>query len=107
MGKYEYSPDVLIQNAWSGSSELVWLLLAAVLVFCCIATRIISGFQSRVDSKTEQPQSVKTLPYWFPWLGHSLSFIWDHVSFTEKTRSVSLSTTELALCDLIGAIEII
>ncbi|KAB8214357.1 cytochrome P450 [Aspergillus novoparasiticus] len=86
MSKDGLSPDGPIQNAWSGSSELVWPLLATVLVLCCIATRIISGFQSRVDSKTEQPQSVKTLPYWFPWLGHSLSFIWDHISFTEKTR---------------------
>lgn len=107
MGKDGLSTDGLIQNAWSGSSELVWPLLATVLVLCCIATRIISGFQSRVDSKTEQPQSVKTLPYWFPWLGHSLSFVWDHVSFTEKSRSVSISATTLTLCGLTGVIEII
>ncbi|KAE8378709.1 cytochrome P450 [Aspergillus bertholletiae] len=86
MGKYDASSDDLIQNAWNAPSELAWPLLAAVLVFCCIATRIISGFQSRVDSTTEQTQSVKTVPYWFPWLGHSLSFIRNHVGFTEKAR---------------------
>ncbi|KAE8384418.1 RNA12 protein-domain-containing protein [Aspergillus alliaceus] len=76
----------LIQSVWNSSSGLVWPLLTAVLVFCCIATRITSGFRSRVASKTEKPQSVRTVPYWLPWLGHSASFMWNHVSFTEKAR---------------------
>ncbi|KAE8348107.1 cytochrome P450 [Aspergillus coremiiformis] len=86
MSKFELSPDGLIQTIRSSSSELVWPLLGATLVFCCIATRIISGIQSRVGDQPGQSQSIRTVPYWFPWLGHSISFMWNHVKFTEKAR---------------------
>ena len=85
MAKYE-SPHGLIQSARDGLSELTWTTCLAVLVFTCIATRLISGLQSRRESASAEPRASRLAPYWFPWIGHGLSFVWDHVSLFESLR---------------------
>ncbi|KAE8146134.1 cytochrome P450 [Aspergillus avenaceus] len=98
IGKYEEELQLLgtlPKQPWELSTRTEWLLQKVygsqnkitIVLFLCIATRIITGVQSRPGtSKTEQPQSVKIVPYWLPWLGHSLSFIRDHVNFTKNAR---------------------
>ncbi|KAL2808162.1 cytochrome P450 [Aspergillus granulosus] len=53
------------------------LVVTSVLIF----TRILSGLQGRAG-----PRQPRTVPYWIPWLGHSLSFARNHIDFLKRTR---------------------
>lgn len=70
--------------------EWVWPTLLAILLFSCLATRVITGLKSWPDKRTDAglPRAVKVVPYWLPWLGHSIAFGWDHINFVRRTRFV-------------------
>ncbi|KAL5360195.1 cytochrome P450 [Aspergillus floccosus] len=87
MGEYEITKDVLIQTARNNLTALGWTALCAV-VLICISTRVITGLQSRPDesSKISDGRPVRTVAHWVPWLGHGISFVWDHVALIEKAR---------------------
>jgi hypothetical protein len=87
MGEYEITKDVLIQTARNNLTALGWTALCAAALICII-TRVITGLQSRTDgsSKTSDARPVRTVAYWIPWLGHGISFVWDHISLIEKAR---------------------
>lgn len=87
METFETSPHGLIQAARDGLSEMTWTTFLAVLVFSCIATRVISGLQGRQrEQDSNEPRTSRLAPYWFPWFGHGFSFIWNHVSLFETLR---------------------
>ncbi|PWY65313.1 cytochrome P450 [Aspergillus heteromorphus CBS 117.55] len=69
-------------------SRLGWPGMIALLVFVCVATRLITGFQSRARRAPDggQPRPVRTVPYWIPWLGHGPAFAWNHVNLIQKAR---------------------
>lgn len=90
MAPYNISMHGLIQAARDGLSELTWTTIVALFIFSCIATRLISGLQSRqrVDDPAE-PRTSRLAPYWLPWIGHGISFLWDHVGLLGSLRFVS------------------
>lgn len=96
MAIHELSAQGLIQTARDGLSELTWTTTLAVIVFSCIATRIISGLQSRqrVHDPTE-PRTSRLAPYWFPWVGHGISFLWDHLGLLGSLRFVLAFVSEI------------
>ena len=73
-----------------GLSSTTWTVIAAVFIAVGIVTRTITGFQSRSGAviDTEAPRSARMTPYWFPWLGHSLSFTWDHAKCIQRSMLV-------------------
>ncbi|PTU20898.1 hypothetical protein P175DRAFT_0438127 [Aspergillus ochraceoroseus IBT 24754] len=75
---------ILRKAFWDNLLHVKWLPLALILTLVSVAivTRLASGFHSRSDRTSE----VKMVPYWIPWLGHSLSFAGNHVRFLEKAR---------------------
>lgn len=81
-------PDGLIQAIQDGLANATWkTVVVAFLVILCIATRIITGLQSSHGVKDAgETRPVRMAPYWFPWLGHGLSFAWDHASCIKKAR---------------------
>ena len=83
-------PGDLIRLVRDGLASIGWPTLAAILVSICVATRLITGFQSRLRGTPEagHPRPVRTVPYWLPWLGHGPAFAWDHVSLIQKSRCV-------------------
>lgn len=44
------------------------------LMFICIFTRLSTGSKFKQESTKVQSQFISVLPYWIPWIGHSLSF---------------------------------
>lgn len=89
MEKYEASPHGLIQTVRNGLPQLTWSTFLAVLVFSCIATRVITGLQCRHhEHDPTEPRTARLAPYWAPWIGHGLSFIWDHVKLLSGIRLV-------------------
>ncbi|KAN0075935.1 Cytochrome P450 [Elaphomyces granulatus] len=65
------------------------LQLIAVLIFSCIATRVITGLQSRPKRVREgEPHAVRKLPYWIPWIGHSISFFDGDRDFVTRAGRV-------------------
>ncbi|KAJ5090374.1 hypothetical protein N7532_009058 [Penicillium argentinense] len=87
MEKYETPTNGLIQMVRDGLPEMTWMTFFAVLAFSCIATRIISGLQGRQQTRDpSEPRASRLAPYWFPWLGHSLSFTWNHASLFQGLR---------------------
>ncbi|PLB37253.1 cytochrome P450 [Aspergillus candidus] len=84
----ESSPESgLLSHLQNNLSELGWPGLLAILVGSCIVTRILTGIWSNGPKVEEgQPRRVRTTPYWFPWLGHGLSFVWNHVRLLTKAR---------------------
>ncbi|KAJ6104988.1 hypothetical protein N7486_003677 [Penicillium sp. IBT 16267x] len=77
----------LIQAMRDVLSELTWSKCLAGLIFSCIVTRVITGLQS--SQRKSDPTAARTTrlaPYWFPWLGHGPSFLWDHVGLLESLR---------------------
>ena len=87
MGEHASILGDMIQVPQDSFPEMTWTALIAVLVFFCIATRIVTGIQSRPGrTDPEEPQTVRMVPYWFPWIGHGFSLSWDYLSFMEKTR---------------------
>ncbi|KAK1145453.1 hypothetical protein N8T08_004328 [Aspergillus melleus] len=85
MGYQVQSPDGLVRNIQESMVELGWPGFFAVLLFVCISTRIITGLQSG-KAENEQTRRVRLVPYWFPWIGHGFSFIWNHVSLMGGAR---------------------
>lgn len=84
--------DGLIQSLCDGFSEWTWTTLAAILISSFIATRIITGFQNRPSQgDSGGPQTVRKVPYWFPWIGNTFSVIWNYLSYIERTRLVHTS----------------
>ncbi|KAJ5919419.1 hypothetical protein N7466_010362 [Penicillium verhagenii] len=68
-------------------SSLDWSMCLAVLIFTCIATRVITGLQSsQRKSDPTEVRPTRLAPYWFPWFGHGPSFLWDHVGLIESIR---------------------
>ncbi|CAG7934559.1 unnamed protein product [Penicillium olsonii] len=62
-----------------------WSTVLAAFLLICIATRLITGLQSR---KVASSLAVTLAPYWIPWIGHGPAFLWNHVSFFRRTRLV-------------------
>ncbi|OJJ44166.1 hypothetical protein ASPZODRAFT_161257 [Penicilliopsis zonata CBS 506.65] len=65
----------------------------AVVVFSCIATRILSGLQSRSTTvqtgNNDDTRNVSVAPYWIPWVGHAPFVAWNPLYFISRTwRSV-------------------
>lgn len=92
MATYDISAHGAIQAARDGLSELTWTTIFAVFIFSCIATRVISGLQSR--QRVNDPAETRTsrlAPYWFPWVGHGISFLWDHMGLIGSFRFVPAS----------------
>ncbi|KAL5338798.1 RNA12 protein-domain-containing protein [Aspergillus crustosus] len=98
IGKYEAESAALQKITTMNTFQIApeWLqpkslALAGVLIFTIvvISTRIISGIQSQAGKSkdTAQPRRPRILPYWIPWLGHSLSFARNHIVFLEKARN--------------------
>jgi hypothetical protein len=82
-----YAPNGLIQSLRDGFSDWTWTTLAVLVISTFAATRIVTGLQSRpVQSESGEPQAVRLVPYWFPWIGHGFSLAWDYLSYVEKTR---------------------
>lgn len=55
----------------------------------CIFTRVITGLRfratiSRNQSSSNSTRHVPVIPYWIPWLGHSVSFAVGATSYVEK-----------------------
>ncbi|BCR83876.1 cytochrome P450 [Aspergillus chevalieri] len=87
MANYLSLADNLIKIAKDALSESTWMIVLVALAVTCITTRIITGFQccsSKTDAGDFRP--VRMAPYWFPWLGHSLSFAWNMTSCVRKAR---------------------
>ncbi|KAL1967273.1 hypothetical protein VTN77DRAFT_3319 [Rasamsonia byssochlamydoides] len=85
METYISLPNRVVQIVQDTSSALIWQTFAAVLLFSCLATRIITGLQSQPRKVVEgEPHPVRKLPYWIPWLGHTLSFVKGHRNFVAK-----------------------
>ncbi|EPS27446.1 hypothetical protein PDE_02389 [Penicillium oxalicum 114-2] len=77
----------LIQTTNYEPLGLKWVTLITVLAITCIATRFISGAQSRpLAQNGRESRRPKTAPYWIPWLGHGISFLWNHLTFLESLR---------------------
>ena len=89
MEGYSFS-DGLMEAIQDGLDNATWkTVVVAFLAILCIATRIITGLQSSYGVKyTGESRPVRMAPYWFPWLGHGLSFAWDHASCIKKARLV-------------------
>lgn len=91
MEVYEPSSNSLIQTVRDGASNLTWVTLLAMLVFSCVATRVITGFQSHQRASGSETRTARLAPYWLPWMGHGIQFLWNHVSFLESLRFVPVS----------------
>ncbi|RAL10746.1 putative RNA12 protein [Aspergillus homomorphus CBS 101889] len=78
----------LLQLARDAFNSVGWATWVALLVSICVATRLVSGLQSRLGSGTEAglTRSVRMVPYWLPWIGHGLSFARDHVKLIRDAR---------------------
>lgn len=99
MENYHSLTDSLIEVAKDALSGVTWVTLLVILTVTCITTRIITGFQCR-SSKTDAGdfRPVRMAPYWFPWLGHSLSFAWGLSGCVRRARLVSLCTLLMQSC---------
>ncbi|EHY55191.1 cytochrome P450 [Exophiala dermatitidis NIH/UT8656] len=92
-----------------------WEALVAIITIICLTTRIVSGLKfrraltsnshqtSRPNTNTSGQQStllqtVPTLPYWIPWLGHAISFTTGVTSFLgHQTRLLGTHSGIFAL----------
>ncbi|KAF7719240.1 Uncharacterized protein PECH_004832 [Penicillium ucsense] len=75
-----------VEYLWSSFTWVTWI---AVYVCLCLVTRFVSGVQSRRTTPAQdgkKAQCPRTTPYWFPWLGHSVSILWNHLSLLEALR---------------------
>ncbi|KAJ5105182.1 hypothetical protein NUU61_002529 [Penicillium alfredii] len=87
MERYETSTHGLVQAVHDGTSELIWPMFLAVVVLSCIATRLITGLQSsQHEQDPTEPRTARLAPYWFPWMGHGVSFLWNHVNLFTRLR---------------------
>ncbi|KAJ5126183.1 hypothetical protein N7526_008360 [Penicillium atrosanguineum] len=87
MERHTTSTSHLIQTVRNGLSEMTWTTFFAVLVFSCIATRVISGLQSRQrEYDPKEPRTSRLAPYWFPWIGHGFQIVWNHLGLFESLR---------------------
>ncbi|PYH42602.1 putative RNA12 protein [Aspergillus saccharolyticus JOP 1030-1] len=85
----KYEKERLIHLARDGFNSVGWTTWVALLVSVCVATRLISGLQSRLGNETTEagvPRSARMVPYWVPWIGHGLSFVRDHVKLIAHAR---------------------
>lgn len=91
MEEYVSSSDNLIQIIWDGCAEWAWTICIAVLISSFVATRVITGFQNRPSQRgSEKPHTARMVPYWFPWIGHGFSILWNYLGYVEWAR---LATT--------------
>lgn len=80
----------LIQTVKDVLLAVPWTAVAAVLGLSCIATRVITGLQSRsATTDIGESRPIRMTPYWIPWIGHSLSFVWDNEGFIQKAMFVA------------------
>ncbi|CAG8161083.1 unnamed protein product [Penicillium salamii] len=71
-----------VQLARESFFSINWSTVFGIFLLICIATRIVTGLQSRKSASLIVPLA----PYWFPWIGHGPAFLWNHVSFFKRTR---------------------
>ncbi|KAL2863565.1 RNA12 protein-domain-containing protein [Aspergillus lucknowensis] len=68
--------------------KLLGAVATLTVALILILTRIFSGFQSRTGKTScSQARRPRVVPYWIPWLGHSLSFARNYIGFLEKARN--------------------
>lgn len=85
-------PD-LIQNVRENYDYLpeltTWKAFLCVILFLCIATRLLTGLRSRRrNTNSEVPWRVKIAPYYLPWIGHVFSLARDHLNCVIWARFV-------------------
>lgn len=90
MENHNLIPSSLLPLIMDDVREWIWPILLAILLSSCLATRIITGLKSWPDKRIDArlPRSVRVVPYWLPWLGHSIPFGWDHIDFVRRARFV-------------------
>jgi hypothetical protein len=90
MENHKLTPGSLLQLSMDDVREWMWPTLLAIFLFSCLATRIITALKSWPDKRTDagRPRLVRVVPYWIPWLGHSVPFGWDHIDFVRRARFV-------------------
>ena len=88
MDSYVSSLDSLVQSIWDIFSEWNWSsVFLAVFIASLIATRIFTGVQNRPSQIDPiEPQTVRIVPYWVFWIGHSFSIAWDYLGYVESAR---------------------
>jgi hypothetical protein len=93
MDAYIYSSMNGILAVKDGFPELTLpALIAVLIIFSLIATRVITGLQSQPKRLQEgESHAVRTLPYWIPWIGHSISFFNGNRDFVARARFVAVS----------------
>lgn len=80
----------LIQAVKDVLLAVPWTDVTAVLALSCIATRVVTGLQSRsATTDIGESRPIRMTPYWIPWIGHSLSFALDNEGFIQKARFVT------------------
>ena len=67
----------------AAASVTLALVLLGLLYICRTARK---SSKNPIDTYVHQ---VPELPYWLPWLGHSLSLLTNADHFVQKARSVS------------------
>ncbi|KAH8704241.1 putative cytochrome P450 [Talaromyces proteolyticus] len=78
-------PHLVIQLVKDTAAQYSLYVLLAVLLFSCLANRVITGLQSQPYASTEgEAHRVRKLAYWVPGLGHAFSFVWSHRAFLLK-----------------------
>ncbi|KAI9374565.1 cytochrome P450 [Aspergillus egyptiacus] len=78
----------MIQASLEGL-QLKQLAIATIIILSSVLvlTRIFSGLQSRaVKTTTSQPRQPRIVPYWIPWIGHSLLFARNYMDFLQEAR---------------------
>ncbi|KAJ5145603.1 uncharacterized protein N7515_000167 [Penicillium bovifimosum] len=86
MESYE-APPSLAQTVREAFFNMSWSNVFTFVVIVCITTRVITGIQSRRrEQDPSKTQTVRLAPYWFPWIGHSPAFLWNHVRFFIRAR---------------------
>ncbi|KAJ6127436.1 hypothetical protein N7523_003048 [Penicillium sp. IBT 18751x] len=87
MERHTTSTSILVQTIRDCLSGMTWTAFLGVLVFSCIATRVISGLQSRQrEFDLNAPRTSRLAPYWFPWLGHGFQIVWNHLGLFKSLR---------------------
>lgn len=83
------SPPSILQQSLAFGTTHPLQALTVTLILICTATRIITGIRYRSTiskaTGTSSPQTVATLPYWIPWLGHAIPFVLGGTAFLSRT----------------------
>lgn len=70
-------------------SPLALILLSIALV--CLGTRVRTGLLNKQQSVSKaEPKEIALLPYWLPWIGHTIQFGMRYQNFLADARSLLL-----------------